>query len=65
MTREVKKTVSTDASGRTTKTKVVHKDLPRKTVDKVVTRQVGGAAGEKSKTRTKTVQKKGKVEIDS
>ena len=54
MTRDVTKSVTKDADGHTVKTKTVHKDLPRKTVDKVVRKEVGGM----STTKTKTVTKK-------
>lgn len=57
MTRSVDKTVTTDADGRTTTTKTIHKDRPKKTVDKVIQKEVGGDAGP-TKTKTKTVRRK-------
>jgi len=56
MTRQVKKTTATDSAGNTIKTRTVHKERPRKTVDKIVQRESGPSGT--ARTRTKTVSRK-------
>ena len=56
MTRQVRITAMTDSAGNTLQTRTVHKEKPRKTVDKVVQRESGPSG--KARTRTKTVRKK-------
>ena len=56
MTRQVRKTAMTGSEGNTVKTRTVHKESPRKTVDKVVQRESGPAGT--ARTRTKTVTRK-------
>ena len=56
MTRQVRKTAMTDSAGNSIKTRIVHKERPRKTVDRVVQRQSGPSGT--ARTRTKTVTKK-------
>ena len=58
MTRQVSKSVTTGPDGQMIKTKTVHKDKPKKTVDKVVRKEMGGDSGTKTKSRTKTVTNK-------
>jgi hypothetical protein len=56
MTRQVKKTTATDSAGNTIKTRTVHKERPRKTVDKIVQRESGPSGT--ARTRAKTVTRK-------
>ncbi|HVV99870.1 MAG TPA: hypothetical protein VHB77_06005 [Planctomycetaceae bacterium] len=56
MSRQVRKTETTDPAGNTVRTRTVHKERPRKTVDKVVQRTDGPTTHEK--TRTKVVSRK-------
>lgn len=58
MPRQVTRSVTTGADGRTVKTTTVHKDKPRKTVDKIIRKETGGPTGEKTKSRSRTVTKK-------
>lgn len=58
MTREVERNVSKDADGNKIVEKTVHIERPRKTVDKVVTRETDAETGKVSVTRSKSVKKK-------